>query len=85
MHNKFLIAAALAATATVTGTAGAGFAQDMPADGPGPNLVIEVADEGGASKGQIVLDLYADKAPKHVERSSRWRRPGPMTGWCSTA
>ena len=47
MHNKFLIAAALAATATVTGTAGAGFAQDMPADGPGPNLVIEVADEGG--------------------------------------
>ena len=78
MHNKFLIAAAFAANATVT--AGAGFAQDMPADGPGPNLVIEVADEGGASKGQIVLDLYADKAPAHVERIVALAKSGAYDG-----
>jgi len=32
-------------------------------DGPGPNLVIEVA---GAANGQVVIDLAADIAPKHV-------------------
>lgn len=32
-------------------------------DGPGPNLVIEV--DGGV-KGQIVIDLLTDVAPKHV-------------------
>ncbi len=32
-------------------------------DGPGPNLVIDVA-----GKGQIVIDLLADVAPKHVEQ-----------------
>ena len=52
----------------------------MPADGPGPNLVIEVADEGGASKGQIVLDLYADKAPKHVERIVALAKSGAYDG-----
>ena len=34
-------------------------------DGPGPNLVIDV---GGASNGQIVIDLASDVAPKHVEQ-----------------
>jgi len=32
-------------------------------DGPGPNLVIEVA---GAANGEIVIDLNSDMAPKHV-------------------
>ncbi len=32
-------------------------------DGPGPNLVIEVA---GESSGQIVIDLLPDVAPQHV-------------------
>ena len=32
-------------------------------DGPGPNLVIDVA---GAANGQVVIDLAADIAPKHV-------------------
>ena len=50
--------------------AGAAQAQGLPGvtDGPGPNLVIEVADASGTSKGRIVLDLYPDKAPNHVER-----------------
>ncbi|MEI6098217.1 MAG: peptidylprolyl isomerase [Alphaproteobacteria bacterium] len=32
-------------------------------DGPGPNLVIEVS---GAANGQIVIDMNAEAAPKHV-------------------
>ncbi|MDT8856298.1 peptidylprolyl isomerase [Paracoccaceae bacterium Fryx2] len=32
-------------------------------DGPGPNLVIEVA---GAASGKVVIDLLPDVAPKHV-------------------
>lgn len=32
-------------------------------DGPGPNLVIDVA---GQANGQIVIDLLPDVAPKHV-------------------
>jgi peptidylprolyl isomerase len=34
-------------------------------DGPGPNLVIDVT---GTANGQIVIDLAADVAPKHVEQ-----------------
>ena len=34
-------------------------------DGPGPNLVIEVA---GATTGTIVIDLLPEVAPKHVEQ-----------------
>jgi len=34
-------------------------------DGPGPNLVIEVA---GAANGTVVIDLLPDVAPKHVEQ-----------------
>ena len=32
-------------------------------DGPGPNLVIEIA---GAANGTVVIDLLADVAPQHV-------------------
>jgi len=34
-------------------------------DGPGPNLVIAV---DGQAKGQIVIDLMPDVAPRHVEQ-----------------
>ncbi|WP_246098687.1 peptidylprolyl isomerase [Paracoccus laeviglucosivorans] len=62
--------------------AGAAHAEGLPGvtDGPGPNLVIEVADASGASKGQIVLDLYADKAPKHVERLVTLAKAGNYDG-----
>ncbi|MCE6961557.1 peptidylprolyl isomerase [Cereibacter sphaeroides] len=39
-------------------------AQDA-VDGPGPNLVIEVA---GKAQGEVVIDLLPDVAPQHVER-----------------
>ena len=42
-------------------TAAPAFAQE--ADGPGPNLVIDVT---GTANGQIVIDLNAEKAPKHA-------------------
>ena len=34
-------------------------------DGPGPNLLIEVA---GAANGTVIIDLLPDVAPKHVEQ-----------------
>lgn len=54
MFNKLLVAAFLLATPAL--------AEGEP-DGPGPNLVIEVA---GAAKGTVVIDLLPDYAPKHV-------------------
>jgi len=55
MSRKLLLAAALAFATPV-------LAQDA-ADGPGPNLVIEVA---GAANGTVVIDLLPDIAPQHV-------------------
>lgn len=62
--RKFVLTSALALVGIGAHAAG------LPGvkDGPGPNLVIEVADASGQPKGKIVLDLFADKAPKHVER-----------------
>ena len=40
-------------------------AEEPVADGPGPNLVLEV---GGGVSGRIVIDLLPEIAPKHVER-----------------
>jgi peptidylprolyl isomerase len=45
--------------------AAAGLAAADAVDGPGPNLVIEVA---GQAQGRIVIDLLADVAPGHAER-----------------
>ena len=42
-------------------------------DGPGPNLVIEVA---GAATGEIVIDLSPDLAPKAVEQIVALARAG---------
>ncbi|MBP9950966.1 MAG: peptidylprolyl isomerase [Cypionkella sp.] len=53
MFNKLVLAALLL-------TAAPAFAEG---DGPGPNLIIEVA---GAAKGEIVIDLDAKNAPKHA-------------------
>ena len=55
MSRKLALAAAFAALAAPA------FAQAT--DGPGPNLVIEVA---GQANGTVVIDLLPDVAPKHV-------------------
>jgi peptidylprolyl isomerase len=55
MSRKLILAAALALASPAV-------AQDAT-DGPGPNLVIEVA---GAANGTVVIDLLADVAPQHV-------------------
>jgi cyclophilin family peptidyl-prolyl cis-trans isomerase len=61
--------------------ASAGFAQE-PAheDGPGPNMVIEVAGADGTAKGTITLDLLADKAPNHVARLVELAKSGAYDG-----
>ena len=38
-------------------------AQAQATDGPGPNLVIQVA---GQANGTVVIDMLPDRAPKHV-------------------
>ena len=43
-------------------------------DGPGPNLVIEVAGEG--ANGSVVIDLEPDIAPKHVAQLVELARNG---------
>ena len=66
-------------------SAGAALAQDAaPAgtapDGPGPNMVIEVADAAGNARGTIVLDLLPEKAPGHVERLVTLAKQGAYDG-----
>ncbi|MFN3526377.1 MAG: peptidylprolyl isomerase [Paracoccus sp. (in: a-proteobacteria)] len=62
-------------------TAGAALAQDPQVeDGPGPNLVIEIADAEGTAKGTLVLDLYPDLAPAHVERLTELASSGAYDG-----
>lgn len=77
--RKLLLSVALAA-----GAAGMTAAQDVAAppseDGPGPNMVIEVADASGAAKGTIVLDLNPEKAPGHVARLTELARAGAYDG-----
>ena len=64
--RKFLFAAALAATPAL--------AQE---DGPGPNLVIEVA---GEANGRVVIDMLEDVAPGHVERITTLAEEGAYDG-----
>ena len=63
-------------------SASAASAEGLPGitDGPGPNMVIEVADAAGQPKGTIVLDLFADKAPRHVERLVSLAKSGAYDG-----
>lgn len=59
--RKLLLSLAVAAALP-----GAAFAEGSGvADGPGPNLVLEL---GGSLSGQVVIDLLPDVAPKHVEQ-----------------
>ncbi|WP_128254084.1 peptidylprolyl isomerase [Falsirhodobacter deserti] len=53
--RKFVLAAGLSLAA------GGAFAQE---DGPGPNLVIDIAGQG--ANGQVVIDLLPELAPKNV-------------------
>ena len=46
-------------------------------DGPGPNLIIEVA---GEANGRIVIDLLPDVAPQHVDRITRLAFDGAYDG-----
>ncbi len=46
-------------------------------DGPGPDLVIDVA---GQAKGRIVIDLEPDLAPKHVARIEKLAESGAYDG-----
>ena len=46
-------------------------------DGPGPNLVIEVA---GEANGTVVIDLLPDLAPNHVEQITALAREGAYDG-----
>ncbi|MFC3571238.1 peptidylprolyl isomerase [Paracoccus simplex] len=79
MLNKLLASALLLAAGAAAHPV---LAEGLPGvtDGPGPNLVIEVADAKGAAKGKIVLDLYNDKAPKHVERLMTLAKSGAYDG-----
>lgn len=43
-------------------------------DGPGPNLLIEVA--GAEANGPVVIDLLPDLAPKHVAQITELARTG---------
>jgi peptidylprolyl isomerase len=78
--RRILLGSALAvglAFATAWGLVrGTAEAQDA-ADGPGPNLVIEVA---GASSGTIVIDLLPEVAPEHVAQIVALAREGAYDG-----
>ncbi len=52
-------------------------AMAQAADGPGPNLVIEVA---GEAKGEVVIDLLPDLAPKHVAQITALAEAGNYDG-----
>ncbi len=67
MFNKVVLAALLL-------TAAPAFAEG---DGPGPNLVIDVA---GQANGQIVIDLNPDIAPKHVAQIVALAKSGAYDG-----
>ena len=51
-------------------------AQDV-VDGPGPNLVIEVA---GSVTGTVVIDMASDVAPKHVAQITQLAKDGAYNG-----
>ncbi|WP_295046452.1 peptidylprolyl isomerase [uncultured Paracoccus sp.] len=72
--RKLLIPALLLATSAAHAQAPA------HEDGPGPNMVIEVAAADGTPKGTITLDLLADKAPNHVARLVELAKAGAYDG-----
>jgi peptidylprolyl isomerase len=77
MRNLALIPAFIALGAT---SALAQAANPTVEDTDGPNMVIEVADAAGESKGTIVLDLREDLAPEHVARLVELTKEGAYDG-----
>ncbi|MFN4131051.1 MAG: peptidylprolyl isomerase [Paracoccaceae bacterium] len=81
LREKFIAGGIFAlGLAVVGGYAISQFATPVMAqaeDGPGPNLVIEVA---GSTSGQIVIDMLPDVAPKHVEQITALAREGAYDG-----
>ncbi|WP_137111914.1 peptidylprolyl isomerase [Rhodobacter sp. SY28-1] len=69
MSRKLALAALLALASPAV-------AQDA-IDGPGPNLVIEVA---GAANGTLVIDLLPDVAPQHVAQITALAKEGAYDG-----
>jgi len=69
MSRKFL------AAVFAFGLASAASAQE--ADGPGPNLILDVA---GQASGRIVIDLLPDLAPKAVDQIVALAREGAYDG-----
>jgi peptidylprolyl isomerase len=65
MSRNLILAAAFTALAAPA------FAQAT--DGPGPNLVIEVA---GAANGTVVIDLLSEVAPQHVAQITALAKEG---------
>ncbi len=65
MSRKFILAVALAFASPAV-------AQDAT-DGPGPNLMIEIA---GAANGTVVIDLLPDVAPLHVAQITALAKEG---------
>ena len=68
-----LFALALASGLALSGAA---MAQDA-ADGPGPNLVLQVS---GQATGRIVIDLLPDLAPRHVAQITALAGEGAYDG-----
>jgi len=77
MRNLVLIPAFVALG---TGAALAQAANPQVEDTGGPNMVIEVADAEGNSKGTMVLDLREDLAPSHVARLVELTEQGAYDG-----
>ncbi len=72
LHRLTLAAVLLATPIPVTPA----LAQDV-VDGPGPNLVIEVS---GQARGEVVIDLLPDLAPKTVDQIVSLARSGAYDG-----
>ena len=46
-------------------------------DGPGPNLVIDIE---GEANGRVIIDLFEDVAPAHVEQIAALAEEGAYDG-----
>ena len=82
MSDNQVFVTSIAAVAAALGVAAFIYAQGSKSalageDGPGPNLVIEVA---GGVQGSVVIDLLPDVAPKHVAQITELARTGAYDG-----
>lgn len=70
--NGILVVGAAVALATFL-YARNSVADDLGVDGPGPNLIIDVA---GVANGQIIIDLQPELAPRHVAQITELAKKG---------